>query len=60
MHGWFVCVIRVPVCAPLPRVCPVCVPAPPGVFEPVRMYPGSHGIFLPVLNRSGSPLSFYR
>ena len=31
--GWmvvrFVCVIRVP-------VCPVCVPAPPGVFLPVR------------------------
>ena len=31
----FVCVIRVPVCARAPRVCPVCVPAPPGVFLPV-------------------------
>jgi hypothetical protein len=30
----FVCVIRVPVCALLSRVCPVCVPAHPGVFEP--------------------------
>ena len=28
----FVCVIRVPVCARVSRVCPVCVPAPPGVF----------------------------
>ena len=31
----FVFVIRaVPVCARAPRVCPVCVPAPPGVFRP--------------------------
>ena len=28
----FVCVIRVPVCARVSRVCPVCVPAPPGVL----------------------------
>jgi hypothetical protein len=28
----YVCVIRVPVCARVSRVCPVCVPAPPGVF----------------------------
>ena len=31
----FVCVIRVPACARVPRVsrdCPVCLPAPPGVF----------------------------
>ena len=27
--------IRVPVCARVSRVCPVCVPAPPGVFLPV-------------------------
>ena len=39
----FVCVIRAPVCAS--RVCPVCVPAPPGVFLPV---PAPPGIFLPV------------
>ena len=32
----FVCVIRVPVCARVSRVCPVCVPAPPGVFLPVQ------------------------
>ena len=32
----FVCVIRVPVCARVSRACPVCVPAPPGVFLPVR------------------------
>ena len=31
----FVCVIRVPVCARVSRVCPVCVPAPPGIFLPV-------------------------
>ena len=34
----FVCVIRVPVCARVSRVCPVCVPAPPGVFLPVSFY----------------------
>ena len=34
----FVCVIRVPVCARVSRVCPVCVPAPPGVFLPVGNY----------------------
>jgi hypothetical protein len=33
----FVCVIRVPVCARAPRVCPVCVPAPP-VFFFIGMY----------------------
>ena len=27
---------RVPVCARVSRACPVCVPAPPGVFLPVR------------------------
>ena len=27
--------VRVPVCARVSRVCPVCVPAPPGVFLPV-------------------------
>ena len=32
----FVCVIRVPVCARVSRACPVCVPAPPGVFLPVQ------------------------
>ena len=34
--GWFVCVIRVPVCARVSRVvclCPVCVPAPPVSFD---------------------------
>ena len=31
----FVCVIRVPVCARVSRVCPVCVPAPRGDFLPV-------------------------
>ena len=31
----FVGVIRVPLCAHVSRVCPVCVPAPPGVFLPV-------------------------
>ena len=31
----FVCVIRVPVCARVAPVCPVCVPAPHGVFLPV-------------------------
>ena len=35
----FVCVIRVPVCARVSRVCPVCVPAPPGVFLPVQFCP---------------------
>ena len=33
--------IRVPVCARVSRVCPVCVPAPPGVFLLVR---GSRGL----------------
>ena len=28
----FVCVIRVPLCARVSRVCPVCVPAPPVSF----------------------------
>ena len=31
----FVCVIRVPVCARVAPVCPVCVPAPHGIFLPV-------------------------
>ena len=30
----FVCVFRVPECARVSRACPVCVPAPPGVFLP--------------------------
>jgi len=29
----FVCVIRVPLCARVSRVCPVCVPAPPVSFD---------------------------
>ena len=36
--GWmvvrFVRVIRVPACARVSLLCPVCVPAPPGVFLP--------------------------
>ena len=32
----FVGVIRVPLCAGVSRVCPVCVPAPPGDFLPVK------------------------
>jgi len=28
-------VVRVPLCARVSRVCPLCVPAPPGVFLPV-------------------------
>jgi len=31
----FVCAVRVPLCVRVSRVCPVCVPAPPGVFLPV-------------------------
>ena len=37
----FVGVIRVPLCARVSRVCPVCVPAPPGVFLPVGFSPAS-------------------
>ena len=33
----FLCVVRVPLCARVSRVCPVCVPAPPGVFLPVTL-----------------------
>ena len=40
----FVCVISVCPCAP---VCPVCVPAPPGVFLPVCV-PAPPGVFEPV------------
>ena len=36
----FVGVIRVPLCARVSRVCPVCVPAPPGVFLPVQKHRG--------------------
>ena len=32
--GGFVGVIRVPLCARVSSVCPVCVPAPPGIFLP--------------------------
>ena len=35
----FFCVIRVPLCACVSRVCPVCVPAPPGVFLPAHIGP---------------------
>ena len=33
----FVCVIRVPVCARVSRVCPMCVPAPPVSFTFYRL-----------------------
>ena len=40
LDGWmvvrFVGVTRVPLCARVSCVRPVCVPAPPGVFLPVR------------------------
>ena len=39
----FVCVLRVSACA---LVCPVCVPAPPGVFLPVQ----NEQVFLPVVS----------
>jgi hypothetical protein len=56
----FVCVISVPVCVRAPRVCPVsrlprfflqvvlcpvCVPAPPGVFLPGLVCPAPPGVF---------------
>ena len=34
----FVSVIRVPLCASVSRVCPVCVPAPPGVPAPREVW----------------------
>ena len=40
----FVGVIRVPLCARVSRVCPVCVPAPPVVFLRYML----PGVFLPV------------
>ena len=39
----FVCVFRVPECARVSRACPVCVPAPPGVFFPVKRHRGEPG-----------------
>ena len=51
----FVCVIRVPLCARVSRVCSVCDPAPPGERVQYRystgtsrVCPGSPGVFLPV------------
>ena len=44
----FVCVIRVPVCARVSRVCPVCVPAPPGVLLLVLAAPVSFYRTVPV------------
>ena len=44
----FVGVIRVPLCAGVSRVCPVCVPAPPGDFLRVRAEPGhTHKVPVP-------------
>ena len=47
----FVCVIRVPVCARVSRVCPVCVPAPPVSFTFYRLL--SRPRFRPSRGRAG-------
>ena len=39
--AWSVCLCA-PAC-PVSRVCPVCVPAPPGVFTPVNIHRGEPG-----------------
>ena len=55
----FVCVVRVPLCARVSRVCPVCVPAPPGVILP-GVCPGSpRCLFTGCVSRL-PPVSFYR
>ena len=58
LDGWmvvrFVVVTRVPLCARVSCVRPVCVPAPPGVFLPVP-YRFTRAIVFP-----SSPSSFYR